>query len=141
MKAEVERLVGALIEFLRGVHEYTDDDIARFRPDGMHERVFKLAVHRAKDALLDNGIGFSVLNGVHRKIQTAKQARGKASRRATAAINALERSVKIVRLGAAKAHDPEEKRRMERLEVKRANAVVAARAAVRGAGIPRPPGI
>lgn len=126
---------------LRELDAYRPRDIADLRPRGTNERDWNLIVHAAEMRLLDEGIVFSPLRGVRRKATKVSQVVGRESRMAAAAMRKMERAVKVAAAAAPLADDPEERRRIESRELKRANAVVNARSALRGAGVSRPKGI
>lgn len=139
---EQERdLVDRIYERLVAVAEYRPEDLDDLRPSGVKDRDWKLTIHSAEERLLNEGIVFSPLNGIRRKATRASQITGREGRRSRAALRIMERVVKMARAAAPLADDPEEQRRIEQRELKRANAVVSAKSALRGAGMKRPKGI
>jgi hypothetical protein len=134
-------LAEVVASWLRAVSEYRYEDIEHLSPKGLKERDWKLVIHAAEMLLLDEGVVFSPKNGVRRKATKVSQVTGRESRMASAAMRKLERAVKVAAAAAPLAEDPEERRRIEARELKRANAVVSAKTALRGAGATRPKGI
>jgi hypothetical protein len=126
---------------IRGLSEFRMDSLATMRPETMRDRDWKLVVHAVMDRLLTEGIAFSPLDGVYRRIAKSKQAEGRAKRHGRAALKKIERTIKLVKVAIANVEDPAEKRRLENQLLRREEADMFARAKLRGAGIPRPKGI
>ena len=132
-----------LADRIRNVEAYTLEELEGLRPEGMHDRDWKLAIHGAETILLGERIVFVTQSGtgVRRRVKEAKQALSKATRTAARSVKGMKRTILQVAAAAPLAEDPEEKRRIERLELKRANQVVAATQAIRSASRPRPKGV
>jgi hypothetical protein len=136
-------LVELIYKRIRNVEAYTLEELDALRPEGTSDRDWNLAIHGAETRLLGEGVVFLTQSGsgVRRRAKNAKQAINKAARQAKRGLKSMTRTILTVAAAAPLADDPEERRRIERLELKRANQVVAAKHAIRSASRPRPKGV
>ncbi len=128
-------------ERLRCVAEYRGADLEDLRPRGMKDRDWRLVIHEATDRLLDEGVVFSPLNGVYRRATKLSQVTGREANFSSAALKKMGRALKMVAAAAPLAESDDDRRLIERRELKRQNAIVSAKSALRGAGMSRPKGV
>lgn len=137
-------VVDNVYDIIARAEEYRMRDVAGCRPVGMNERDWRLVVHAAEQRLLDEGVVFQPAPGrpgVRRRAQTSRQAESRSKRFAAAARRKMGRATQLVAAARELATDPLDVERLERLELRRQNAMVDALSAMRGAGEKRPKGL
>lgn len=135
-------IVDEIHDQIRLVDEYRERDLPR--PRAMKTRDWRLAIHEAEQRMLADGIVFQPVPGrpgLRRRAVKPAQAEGRSARFAAAARRKMARATQLVAAARELTDDPLELERLERLELRRQNAMVDSLAAMRGAGEKRPKGV
>ncbi len=142
-RIDTERTVVDVIhDRIRNVDQYHERDLSR--PHGMKSRDWRLAIHEAEQRMLADGVVFQPVPGrpgYRRRATKPSQAEGRSKRFAAAARRKMGRATQLVAAARGLTEDPMEQQRLERLELRRQNAMVDSLAAMRGAGEKRPKGV
>lgn len=135
-RAEVEAAVYGLLQ----ASSVAVDMIESLKPPSWDAHEFQLLVWGVRRRLLDEGITTAKRNGqIYRTNARQTERRGKSH--ASAAYRKLETAIKVATNAAAQVEDPEDRARLERAALRRANQLVDAKASIRGAGRPRAKGL